>query len=153
VFNKLILAFARRPASAAASAVSAANPVTASSAVTGDPPTQDPSLPDLTLTLVERQRLHVMPLNSLGGRVPCGPFSWKWEEPLGKLDISADTTAAWFYPAAVGICAVTVAGANRQAVIRINIIPAVPETLNLQADPPEVFRELASVDTGGLPVL
>jgi hypothetical protein len=157
VFEKLVLAFAGR---AASSKRTKASVPLSGMAVTGgvtvnleDPPIKDAETPEQTITLVERCRLHVAPLNGRGGRVPCGPFSWKWEEPLGKLEVSPNTASAWFYPVACGICVVTVSGAKREAVIRINIIAAVPETLNLVADAPEVFRDLSVLDATAAIVL
>lgn len=161
MFEKLILAFAPRAARSSAVPRSGGVMLTAARAgagpTDGDPGSgltaKDPEQPILSLTLVERCRLRVDPLNANRGRVPCGPFAWKWEQPIGKLDVSADTTSAWFYPVALGLCAVTVSGAGREAVLTIQVIAAVPETLNLLADPPEIFRDLAAVDTAAAGVL
>jgi hypothetical protein len=162
MFNKLVMAFARAPArladpkSAVLGGGSTALATRGGMALAGggEPPLAlDPEVPAVTVTLVERVRLRVNPVNLNGGQVPCGPFAWKWEEPIGKLVVSAHTTSAWFYPVACGICAVTVSGAKREAVILVNVVPAVPEVLGLTADAPEVFRDLAAVDSGAALVL
>jgi hypothetical protein len=156
VFQRLVMAFARAgssPSRTRAAGVSAGVTVTRAAASgltlgpTDDPGTvKDPENPAVTVTLLERVRLRVAPETAAGGPVPCGPFAWKWEEPIGKLDVCADTTAAYFYPVVCGTCLVTVEGGKRTASLVVNVVPAVPACLNLGADPPELYRSMAELD-------
>jgi hypothetical protein len=72
---------------------------------------------------------------------------------IAKLDVSTNTQSAWIYPIALGQCAVTVTGAKREVTLAVAIVEAVPVTLNLVADEPEVFRDLAAVDSAAGGVL
>jgi hypothetical protein len=148
---KLILLFARKAvavAGAGAAAISGAGAIPPSpmrATIAAAPGEKDPAPPPVTLTLVQRRRLHVDPLDEYGGRVPCGPFEWHLSnELLAKLDIAADSRSAWVYPIALGQCAVTVTGAKRETTLDVAIVDAIPATLNLVADEPEVFRSLAT---------
>lgn len=159
MFEKLILAFSPRAARAGRSTAGTSGLLASgrSGAVAldggDDGNVKDPERPALTVTLVERLRLYVDPLNGSGGRVPCGPFSWKWEEPIGKLVVSDNTVSAWFYPIACGTCLVTVSGGKRESSVTVNVVPAVPESLNLSADAPEIFRTLAELDSSAIGVM
>jgi hypothetical protein len=160
MFRKLLMAFARKTVAVASAGGAAAlsgaaglpsNPPRVTLSMTGD---TDPQPPAVTLTLVERRRLHVNPLNEYGGKIPCGPFEWSLSNQLlAKLDVAADTRSAWLYPIALGQCAVTVSGAKRASTLDVAIVPAIPATLNLVADEPEVFRSLASLDSAAGGVL
>ena len=151
---RLMLGFARKAAAVVAGAGSAA--LTGVARVPSNPPRvtlagrlgeRDPAPPPVTLTLVERRRLYVNPLNEYGGKISCGPFEWSLSnELLAKLDVSADTRSAWIYPRALGQCAVTVSGAKREVTLDVAIVPAIPATLNLVAEEPEVFRSLGALD-------
>jgi hypothetical protein len=151
MLRKLIMAFARKTAAAVSGAGAAA--LTGAASVSPNPPRVtlstgslgelDPQPPPVTLTLVERRRIHVNPLNEYGGKVPCGPFEWSLSNKLlAKLDIAEDTRSVWIYPVALGQCAVTVTGAKRESTLDVAIVDAIPATLNLVADEPEVFRSL-----------
>jgi hypothetical protein len=154
MLSKLMLAFARKAvavvAEAGAAALSGAagvpsNPPRVSLAAAADG--KDPAPPPVTLTMVERRRVYVAPLNEYGGKISCGPFEWSLSNPLlAKLDVALDTRSAWIYPVALGQCAVTVAGAKRECTLDVAIVPAIPATLNMVAEEPEVFRSLGALD-------
>jgi hypothetical protein len=69
--------------------------------------------------MVDRCRLRVDPLGASAGKIPCGPFQWTWDQAIAKLDVDPHTTAAWFYPLAVGVCRVTVRGGKRESTITV----------------------------------
>lgn len=158
MFGRLVMAFSRSSRAASLEgggggggrAAKVAAPPAPPAAVLGTTDDKDPEPPAATVSMVERCRLRVDPLGGLGGKVPCGPFSWEWDCRIAKLDISADTTAAWLYPVAVGSCPVTVRGGKRESTITVNVVEALPVTLNLVADQPEVFRDLAGVGAGAV---
>jgi hypothetical protein len=161
MFGRLVMAFAARSSRAAElggasgggstrKAAAKAAPPAPPTAILGALDEKDPELPAATVSMVERCRLRVDPLGELDRRVPCGPFKWRCDESIARLEITADTTAAWLYPVALGACRVTVSGGKREAEITVNVVAAVPVTLNLIADQPEPFRDLAAagaVDT------
>lgn len=163
MFAKLLLAFGRKASAVvvgpqSAAMTGAAGRVTRASrparVTLADPGEKDPQPPPVTLTLVERRRLHVNPLNEYGGNIPCGPFEWGLSNDLlAKLDVAVDTKSAWMYPVALGQCAVTVRGAKRETTLNVAIVPAIPTTLNLVADAPEVFRGLDDIDSRAAGVL
>jgi len=161
MLTKLMLAFARKVVAVAGGGGAAALTGTAGLPVNlprltlaGNLDDHDPPPPPVTLTLIERRLLHVNPLNEYGGRVCCGPFEWFLSNRLiAKLDVSTNTQSAWIYPIALGQCAVTVTGAKREVTLAVAIVEAVPVTLNLVADEPEVFRDLAAVDSAAGGVL
>jgi len=125
-------------------ALEGATPALALAGLAGDPGKLDPAGPPLCMTLVERRRLRVNPLNAYGNRVSAGPFDWQVSDAgVAKLCVAADTLSAWLYPVALGNCLVTVAGAKRQACVEVEVVPAVPVLLNLVADGPELFRAVS----------
>lgn len=155
MLEKLLLLFARKPATVkagrgGASALAGASSVPPSPMrvmMAPDADGKDPEPPPVTLTMVERRRLHVAPLNEYGGKIACGPFEWSLSNDLLlKLDVASDTRSAWIYPVALGQCAVTVTGAKRESTLSVAIVPAIPATLNLVAEEPEVFRSLGTLD-------
>jgi hypothetical protein len=151
---KLVMLFARKRVASVSGGGSAAlsttgsvsaSPMRVTLAAAGE---KDPAPPPVTLTLVERRRIRVNPLNEYGGKIACGPFEWSLSnEQLIKLDVAGDTKSAWIYPIALGQCAVTVTGAKRETTLDVAIVPAIPATLNLIAEEPEVFRGLSEVDS------
>jgi len=154
MFRKLMLAFARKsvavvsgPGAAALSGAAASSNRPRVTLASAGPDERDPSPPPVTLTLVERRRLRVDPLNEYGGKIPCGPFEWRLSNPrLAKLDVAGDTRSVWLYAVELGQCAVTVTGAGRESALDVAIVDAIPVTLNLVADEPEVYRSLAVLD-------
>ena len=159
MLRKLIMAFARKTAAVSGAGVAA---MTGEARVSPNPPRVtlstgslgelDPQPPPVTLTLVERRRLSVNPLNEYGGKVPCGPFEWSLSNGLlAKLEVAGDTRSAWIYPIALGQCAVTVTGAKRESTMDVAIVDAIPATLNLVADDPEVFRSLKDLTAPAIP--
>lgn len=163
MFAKLLLAFARKAVAMTEAAGGGAAALTGAGNVSGNPPRvtlsvssgeRDPQPPAVILTLVERRRLHVNPLNEYGGRICCGPFEWSLSNPLiAKLDVASNTQSAWLYPVELGQCAVTVTGSKREVTLDVAVVEAIPATLNLVADEPEVFRTLETVDSGVAGVL
>jgi hypothetical protein len=155
MLEKLIMLFARKPATVKAGR-GGASALTNASAVPPSPMRmmlapdadgKDPEPPPVTLTMVERRRIYVNPLNEYGGKISCGPFEWSLsDERTARLDVAANTRSAWIYPVALGQCAVTVTGAKRESTLSVAIVPAIPATLNLIAEEPEVFRGLAALD-------